>query len=169
VRARRVTAVVGALLFAAAVPAQAGPPPNSFSLSGSINGTLSDVSAACGASGSAADVQFSWYGNVTTLTGVSTKSIVGIEVDLAHAGYGHPGHLKRQSLRKPPFVTFSATNANPQILAPIWRSDGGSYSTSAGGANGTIDVKLVETQTRHPHGSLTLDGSWTGCPKAPGT
>jgi hypothetical protein len=163
-------ALVGATVIALTASAQAGPTgTDSFTLTGSITGTIADVSSACAASASAPDVQFVWYGTVTTLSGITTKSIVDVEVDLAGKGYGKSGHLSHRSLRKTPFVTFAATNANPEIPNPIWRAYAGTYSTTAQGAGGTVDVKLKETQTRHPHGELTLSGSWTDCATAPGT
>jgi hypothetical protein len=154
-------------LFATA-PALAGPT-NVFTLSGAISGTLAVTSTVCGASASAADVQFSWYGNVTTLTGVSTKSIVSIEVDLAGSAYGKHGKLHAKSFHKPPFVTFGATNANALKTPSDWRSVSGKYSTSAGGSNGSIDVTLKRTTTAKPTGHLVLKGSWSACPVAPGT
>ena len=171
----RVTAAgVLAAALALAGAAQAGPTAaaNSFTLSGSVTGSLSDVSAACSASRSAADVQFAWYGNVTSLSGggVSSKSIVDIEVDLGAKGYGRSGKLSHRSLTHAPFVTYGATDGqNPEVLAPIWRAFKGHYSTTAGGADGTLEVTLKETQTLHPHGRLVLSGGWSGCPVAAGT
>jgi hypothetical protein len=163
---------VAALVLVAVAPAIAGPA-DTFVLSGAVKGTLTNVSSVCGASKSAADVQFQWFGNVTSLTGTdfSTKSIVSIEVDLAGKGYGKSGKLSGKSLHHTPFVTFSYTNGiNSQgTFPPIWRSAKGSYSTSANGTSGTLHVTLKATQTAHPHGQVTLSGSWSACPPASGT
>jgi hypothetical protein len=173
--AARVTRVlVGCATVAIAIPLTAGSDPGvalaavrpaqvtdygSFRLSGPVSGTLVPLATTCDASTSAADVEFSWFGKVTTLKGVSSKSIVSLELDLQGSSYGRKGALENTG-GNPPFLTYSAT-ANGSGLASSWQSVSGTYSTSKGGVSGTLAVVLDQADG-HP-GRLVIKGSWEHC------
>jgi hypothetical protein len=129
----------------------------SFKLSGPVSGTVSVLASTCDASTSAADVEFSWFGKVTTLKGVSAQSIVSMELDLQGSSYGKKGALKDTD-GNPPFYTFSATTKS---LPLSWQSVSGSYSTSQQGVSGTLDVVLDQTDGKP--GRLDVKGSWQHC------
>jgi hypothetical protein len=129
-----------------------------FKLTGPISGTLAPLASTCDASTSAADVEFSWFGKVTTLKGVSSQSIVSIELDLQGSSYGRKGALENSG-GSPPFLTFSATHGNGPSSS--WQSVSGAYSTTKGGVSGALSVVLGQTD-RHP-GRLVVKGSWDHC------
>jgi hypothetical protein len=129
-----------------------------FTFTGPISGGLVPLAGTCDASTSAADVEFSWYGKVTTLKGVSAKSIVSLELDLAGSRYGISGRLKNTG-GNPPFLTFGATSltGEPQD----WQSVSGSYSTAKKGASGTLDVTLDQADGQP--GRIVVKGEWGQC------
>jgi hypothetical protein len=142
----------------------------SFTLKGPDSGkfALLPVKAdECGASASAPDIQLTWYGGVKTLKGVSQKSIVTIELDLAGSKYGVPGKLTDTNSQALPFFTFGATAPTFNGTGQIWQSIAGTYSTKSKGASGNVDVELAST-TGQP-GHLFIKGQWKDCPVAPGT
>jgi hypothetical protein len=128
-----------------------------FTVSGPVAGALVPLATTCDASTSAADVEFSWFGKVTTLKGVSSQSIVSLELDLQGSSYGRTGTLKNTG-GNPPFFTFSATTKS---LPLSWQSISGTYSTSKQGVSGTVDVVLDQTDGKP--GRLVVKGSWQDC------
>lgn len=141
----------------ASVSASAATDYGSFKLSGPVAGTLVPLASTCDASTSAADVEFSWYGKVKTLKGVSAQSIVSMELDLQGSKYGRPGTLKNTG-GNPPFLTFNATTSG---LPLAWQSISGNYSTAKQGVSGTVDVVLE--QSDGGAGRLVIKGSWEHC------
>jgi hypothetical protein len=159
-------AVAGAWTFApvlgpgaafASVRASAASDYGSFKVNGPVSGTLVPLASSCDASTSAADVEFSWYGKVKTLKGVSAQSIVSMELDLQGSKYGREGALKNTD-GSPPFLTFNATTSD---LPLAWQSVSGSYSTAKRGVSGTIDVVLDQSDGKP--GRLVIKGSWAHC------
>ncbi len=130
----------------------------SFKLSGAVSGSLVPLPTSCDASNTAADVEFSWFGKVKTLKGVSPKSIVSFELDLQGSNYGKPGTLKN-SHGSPPFFTFNATSESGPPLA--WQSVSGGYSTSKQGIGGMLDVVLDQADGQP--GTLVVKGTWEHC------
>ncbi|HTT90857.1 MAG TPA: hypothetical protein VMF65_14990 [Acidimicrobiales bacterium] len=130
----------------------------SFTLSGPVSGAIVPLASTCDASTSAADVEFSWFGKVTTLKGVSSQSIVSMELDLQGSSYGRKGTLKNTD-GNPPFFTFNATTKSGLPLA--WQSVSGSYSTTRQGVSGTLSV--VMDQADGKPGRLDVKGSWQQC------
>ena len=129
-----------------------------FKVSGPVSGTLTPLAGTCDASNSAADVEFSWFGKVKTLKGVSAQSIVSIELDLQGSSYGRPGTLKNTD-GKPPFLTFGATTESGPAVS--WQSTSGTYSTIKRGVSGSLDVVLDQADGKP--GRLTIKGSWQDC------
>ncbi len=128
--AARVTRVlVGCATVAIAIPLTAGSDPGvalaavrpaqvtdygSFRLSGPVSGTLVPLATTCDASTSAADVEFSWFGKVTTLKGVSSKSIVSLELDLQGSSYGRKGPSRT------PAATHRFSHIAPPPTGVVW-------------------------------------------------
>jgi hypothetical protein len=129
-----------------------------FKVSGPVSGTLTPLASTCDASNSAADVEFSWFGKVKTLKGVSAQSIVSIELDLQSSSYGRPGTLKNTD-GKPPFLTFGATTESGPPVS--WQSTSGTYSTTKRGVSGSLDVVLDQADGKP--GRLAIKGSWQDC------
>ena len=89
---------------------------------------------------------------------MQTGSIISIELDLQGSKYGKPGKFTKTNSRLP-FLSFGATSTTE--LPQNWQSVSGSYSTTAKGKSGTIDVAL--TQTNGKRGRLIIKGSWQDC------
>jgi hypothetical protein len=130
----------------------------SFKFSGPVSGTIVVTKGTCDAATSAPDVQFVWYGNVTTLKGVSKKSIVSLELDLQGSSYGKSGKLPNSD-GNPPFLTFGATSTSGPPLA--FQSTSGSYITAKKGVSGNLDVVLAPGDGGRPH--LVIKGTWADC------
>jgi hypothetical protein len=130
----------------------------SFNLSGPVSGSLVPLASTCDASNSAADVEFSWFGKVHSLKGVSAQSIVSFELDLQGSRYGKAGKLANTH-GNPPFFTFGATTQKGLPVA--WQSVSGRYSTTGHGVSGTLDVVLHQADGQP--GSLVVKGSWEHC------
>jgi hypothetical protein len=130
----------------------------SFKLTGAVSGPLIPLAGTCDASNTAADVEFSWFGKVTTLKDVSAQSIVSFELDLQGSRYGKTGKLTNTN-GNPPFFTFNATTQKGLPLA--WQSESGTYSPSKGGVSGTVDVVLDQADGKP--GTVTVKGSWEHC------
>ena len=130
----------------------------SFKLSGAVSGSLVPLASTCDASNTAADVEFSWFGKVKTVKGVSPKSIVSFELDLQGSNYGKPGTLKN-SHGNPPFFTFNATTESGSPVA--WQSVSGGYSTTKQGVSGTLHVVLDQADGQP--GTLVVKGTWEHC------
>jgi hypothetical protein len=154
------TVVAGAGIASATVRPDKVVNYGSFTLTGPVSGTVVPLASTCDASTSAADVEFSWFGKVTTLKGVSSKSIVSMELDLQGSSYGRKGTLKNTD-GNPPFFTFNATTKSGLPLA--WQSVSGSYSTTHQGTNGTLSVVLDQADGQP--GRLDIEGSWEQCRK----
>jgi hypothetical protein len=130
----------------------------SFKLTGAVSGSLVPLAGTCDASNTAADVEFSWFGKVTTLKGVSAQSIVSFELDLQGSHYGKAGKLKNSN-GSPPFFTFGATTVKGLPIA--WQSSSGTYDTTKGGVGGTVDVVLDQADGKP--GTVVVKGSWEHC------
>ncbi|HXW82122.1 MAG TPA: hypothetical protein VEJ84_21675 [Acidimicrobiales bacterium] len=130
----------------------------SFKLTGAVSGSLVPLAGTCDASNSAADIEFSWFGKVTTLKDVSAKSIVSFELDLQGSRYDKAGKLTNTD-GSPPFFTFNATTGKGLPLD--WQSTSGTYYTSKGGVSGTVDVVLDQADGKP--GTVVVKGSWAHC------
>jgi len=134
----------------------------SFSLTGPISGTLAVAASTCSAATSTADVQFSWFGKQVAVKGVAKGSIASMELDLQGLKYGKRGVLKN-SKGSPPFLSFGVTS--PLVPTPVeWQSVSGTYSTSAKGAGGALDVVLSPAAGGRDH--IVVKGTWQGCKAA---
>jgi hypothetical protein len=129
-----------------------------FEVSGPVSGTLTPLAGTCDASNTAADVEFSWFGKVKTLKGVSAQSIVSMELDLKGSSYARAGTLKNTD-GNPPFLTFGATVESGAAVS--WQSTSGTYSTTKRGVSGSLDVVLDQADGKP--GRLTIKGSWQDC------
>lgn len=148
----------GAAVALATVQPSAATNYGSFKLTGAVSGSIVPLAGTCDASNTAADVEFSWFGKVTTVKGVSAQSIVSFELDLQGSHYGKAGKLTNTD-GNPPFFTFNATTQKGLPLA--WQSTSGTYDTSKGGVSGAVDVVLDQTDGKP--GTLVVKGSWQHC------
>jgi hypothetical protein len=166
-RRARTTALFAALVVAVLAPitavasATSPSPYGQFTISGSqVSGTVTLTASSCAASKSAAEIQFIWFGGVKTLTGLTSKSILTIELNLKGSAYGRSGVLKTNGIQ-PPFLTFQA--ANPVIG---WQSISGTFKTTANGASGSVKATLAHS-LGNAKGHPTVTGTWQKCKPDP--
>jgi hypothetical protein len=124
-----------------------------------VSGTVTLTASSCGASKSAAEIQFIWFSGVKTLKGLTTKSILTIELNLKGSAYGRAGALKNNNFQ-PPFLTFAS--ANPVIG---WQSISGTFKTTANGASGSVKATLAPS-LGNAKGHAVVSGAWSHCKPA---
>jgi hypothetical protein len=159
------TAVAVAVLapVSAVASATASSPYGEFTISSpQVSGTVTLTATSCGASKSAAEIQFIWFSGVKTLKGITTKSILTIELNLKGSAYGRSGTFKNNNFQ-PPFLTFAS--ANPVIG---WQSISGEFKTTANGADGSLKATLAPS-LGNAKGHPTVTGSWQRCKPAADT
>jgi hypothetical protein len=154
-------AVAVAVLAPVSAVASATSPYGQFTISGpQVSGTVTLTASSCAASKSAAEIQFIWFSGVKTLKGLTTKSILTIELNLKGSAYGRSGVLRTNGVQ-PPFLTFQA--ANPVIG---WQSISGTFKTTANGASGSVKATLAHS-LGNAKGHPTVTGTWQKCKPDP--
>jgi hypothetical protein len=168
-RRRRSTAIFAAVAAAVLAPVSAVASATAASSYGEftitspqVSGTVTLNATSCGTTKSASEIQFIWFSGVKTLKGLTTKSILTIELNLKGSAFGRSGTFKNNNFQ-PPFLTFAA--ANPVIG---WQSISGEFKTTANGASGSVKATLAPS-LGNAKGHPTVTGTWQGCKPAADT
>jgi hypothetical protein len=128
----------------------------SFTVTGPVAGTIEVDAATCTAAKSTADVQFSWFGGVTSLKGINKQSIVTMELDISNTRYGTSGKF-RSNDGSPPFLSFGSTQPSKD-----WQSVSGSFTTTKHGASGSVKAQLSPSLGSAKK-LLSVVGHWQDC------
>lgn len=128
----------------------------SFTVTGPVAGTIELSATTCSASKSEADVQFSWFGGVTTLKGINKQSIITMELDISNTRYGVTGKFHSDD-GSPPFLSFGSSQPSKD-----WQSISGSFTTTKHGASGSVKAQLSPS-LGGARKLLTIVGHWQDC------
>ena len=131
----------------------------SFTISGPVAGTIKVSATTCTASSSGADIQFTWFGGVKTLKGVTKESIVSMELDISNTRYGVSGKFTSDN-GSPPFLSFGSTQPSND-----WQSVSGTFTTAKRGASGSVKAELSPS-LGGARKQLAVQGHWQDCKPA---